>query len=92
MPCECRILRLPLVKSGARYCHCPEGSWGLNRRTPFARALLASVAIAAAFSLAASSFFPALVIGVFWKRANKWGAISGMVAGLGICMYYMVKT
>ena len=46
----------------------------------------------AAFSLAASSFFPALVIGVFWKRANKWGAITGMVAGLGICMYYFVTT
>jgi cation/acetate symporter len=48
--------------------------------------------VGAAFSLAASSFFPALVVGVFWKRANKWGAVAGMVAGLGICMYYMVKT
>jgi cation/acetate symporter len=43
-----------------------------------------------AFSLAASAFFPALVLGVFWKRANKWGAICGMVAGLGICMYLHV--
>jgi len=48
--------------------------------------------VGAAFSLAASSFFPALVIGVFWKRANKWGAICGMIAGLGTCMYYMVQT
>ena len=48
--------------------------------------------VGAAFSLAASSFFPALVLGVFWRRANKWGAICGMVAGLGICMYYMVTT
>jgi cation/acetate symporter len=48
--------------------------------------------VGAAFSLAASAFFPALVLGVFWKRANKIGAIAGMVAGLGICMYYMVKT
>jgi cation/acetate symporter len=48
--------------------------------------------VGAAFSLAASSFFPALVIGVFWKRANKWGAILGMIAGLGTCMYYMVQT
>jgi len=48
--------------------------------------------VGAAFSLAASGFFPALVIGVFWKRANKWGAISGMVAGLGVCMYYMYTT
>ena len=48
--------------------------------------------VGAAFSLAASAFFPALVLGVFWKRANKWGAISGMVAGLGVCMYYMYNT
>ncbi len=48
--------------------------------------------VGAAFSLAASAFFPALVLGVFWKRANKWGAIAGMAAGLGICMYYMVRT
>jgi cation/acetate symporter len=48
--------------------------------------------VGAAFSLAASAFFPALVLGVFWKRANKWGAITGMVAGLGVCWYYMSTT
>jgi cation/acetate symporter len=48
--------------------------------------------VGAAFSMAASAFFPALVLGVFWKRANKWGAIAGMVAGLGICLYYMLHT
>jgi cation/acetate symporter len=48
--------------------------------------------VGAAFSLAASAFFPALVLGVFWRRANKWGAIVGMAAGLGVCMYYMVQT
>jgi len=48
--------------------------------------------VGAAFSLAASSFFPALVLGVFWRRANKWGAIVGMSAGLGVCMYYMYTT
>ena len=46
----------------------------------------------AAFSLAASAFFPPLVMGVFWKRANKWGAIIGMLAGLGVCLYYMLRT
>ena len=45
--------------------------------------------VGAAFSLGASSFFPALVLGVFWKRANKWGAIAGMLVGLGLCAYYM---
>ena len=48
--------------------------------------------VGAAFSMAASAFFPALVLGVFWKRANKAGAIVGMVAGLGICLYYMLHT
>ncbi|MHB1401443.1 MAG: sodium:solute symporter family protein [Thiobacillus sp.] len=48
--------------------------------------------VGAAFSLAASAFFPALVLGVFWKRANYLGAVVGMLAGLGVCMYYMVIT
>ena len=48
--------------------------------------------VGAAFSFAASAFFPALVMGIFWKRATKWGAIAGMVTGLGVCMYYMFTT
>ncbi|MEK6244630.1 MAG: sodium:solute symporter family protein [Pseudomonadota bacterium] len=48
--------------------------------------------VGAAFSLAASAFFPPLVMGIFWKRANKWGAIVGMAAGLAICIYYMMRT
>jgi cation/acetate symporter len=48
--------------------------------------------VGAAFSLAASGFFPALVCGVFWRRANKTGAILGMLGGLGVCMYYMYIT
>ena len=48
--------------------------------------------VSAAFSFAAASFFPALVLGVFWKRANKWGASLGMIAGLGITFYYMATT
>ena len=48
--------------------------------------------VGAAFSLAASAFFPALVLGVFWKRANYLGAVLGMVAGLAVCMFYMVTT
>ncbi|MBF0309154.1 MAG: VC_2705 family sodium/solute symporter [Magnetococcales bacterium] len=46
--------------------------------------------VAWAFSIAASSFFPALTLGIFWKRANKWGAISGMLAGMGICLFYLI--
>ena len=48
--------------------------------------------VGAAFSLAASGFFPALVCGVFWKRANYLGAVLGMSAGLGTCAYYMYTT
>jgi cation/acetate symporter len=48
--------------------------------------------VSAAFSLAAASFFPALTLGIFWKRANKWGATLGMLAGTGITFYYMCIT
>ncbi len=47
--------------------------------------------VAWAFSLAAAALFPALVMGIFWKRANKAGAVSGMVVGLLITLYYMVR-
>jgi cation/acetate symporter len=47
--------------------------------------------VSAAFSLAASAFVPALALGVFWQRANRWGAVCGMVAGLGLSCYYMLQ-
>ena len=48
--------------------------------------------VSAAFSFAASSFFPALVMGIFWRRANKWGATFGMVVGLAVTFTYMAHT
>ena len=48
--------------------------------------------VGAAFSIAASSLFPVLVLGVFWKRTTRRGAVAGMVAGLGVCIYYIVST
>jgi len=48
--------------------------------------------VSTAFSLAGSAFFPALVLGIFWKRANKWGAIAGMLSGAGVALYYMTIT
>jgi cation/acetate symporter len=48
--------------------------------------------VSAAFSFAGAAFFPALVLGVFWKRANTWGALCGMGAGLGLTCYYMATT
>jgi cation/acetate symporter len=48
--------------------------------------------VSAAFSFAAASFFPVLVLGNFCKRANNWGASLGMVAGLGTTCYCMATT
>jgi len=48
--------------------------------------------VSAAFSFAASAFFPALTLGIFWKRATGIAASLGMVAGLGTTLYYMVLT
>jgi len=48
--------------------------------------------VAWAFSLAAAGIFPALVMGVWWKRANSAGAIAGMILGFGVCLYYLVGT
>jgi cation/acetate symporter len=48
--------------------------------------------VGAAFSLAASLLFPALVLGVFWKRANHVGAMAGMLTGFLVCLFYMLHT
>ena len=48
--------------------------------------------VSAAFSFAAASFFPALSLGIFWKRATGTAAALGMVAGLGVTFYYMLTT
>jgi len=48
--------------------------------------------VSAAFSFAAASFFPALSLGIFWKRATGIAAALGMMAGLGVTSYYMVTT
>jgi cation/acetate symporter len=47
--------------------------------------------VALAFGLAASSIFPALMMGIFYKRMNKEGAIAGMVAGLGVTLLYVFQ-
>ncbi|PKN41029.1 MAG: cation acetate symporter, partial [Deltaproteobacteria bacterium HGW-Deltaproteobacteria-20] len=48
--------------------------------------------VALAFGLASSSFFPIIVLGIFWKRASKEGAICGMISGIGFTMLYIVQT
>ncbi|GAB2485274.1 cation acetate symporter [Promicromonospora xylanilytica] len=48
--------------------------------------------VAFAFGLAASTFFPILLLGIFWKRTNAAGAVSGMLAGLAFTSTYMIYT
>lgn len=47
--------------------------------------------VTAAFSIAASAFFPALVLGIFWGRANRSGAVLGMVSGLAVTLFYLIR-
>ncbi len=47
--------------------------------------------VALAFGLAAASFFPAIVLGIFDKRMNREGAVAGMVVGISLMLYYMFK-
>jgi len=46
--------------------------------------------VTCAFSLAASTFFPVLLLGLYWPGMNRVGAIAAMVSGLGLCFYYIV--
>jgi cation/acetate symporter len=47
--------------------------------------------VALAFGLAAASFFPAIVLGIFYKKMNKEGAIGGMIVGISLMLFYMAK-
>ncbi len=47
--------------------------------------------VALAFGLAAASFFPAIILGIFYKKMNKEGAIAGMIVGIGLMLFYMLK-
>ena len=47
--------------------------------------------VALAFGLAAASFFPAIILGIFVKRMNKEGAVAGMVIGMLLMLFYMMK-
>jgi len=47
--------------------------------------------VAASFSLAASAFVPAMVLGIFWRGVTRYGAIAGMLSGLGVALYYMLS-
>ncbi len=44
-----------------------------------------------AFSIAGSAFFPALVLGIFWERATRAGALAGMIVGIVLSIYYILR-
>jgi len=48
--------------------------------------------VAFAFGLAASSFFPIIILGIFTKWVNREGAIAGMISGIGFTMFYIIQT
>lgn len=64
---------------------CIAGYFGINPP-----GFVAAV-VALAFGLAAASFFPAIILGIFDKRMNKEGAITGMIIGLALMLFYMLK-
>ena len=47
--------------------------------------------VALAFGLAAASFFPAIILGIFYKKMNKEGAVSGMIVGMLFMLFYILK-
>jgi cation/acetate symporter len=64
---------------------CLAGYFGINPPG------FVAATVALAFGLAASSFFPAILLGIFSKRINKEGAISGMLVGVCFMLFYMLK-
>ena len=64
---------------------CVAGYFGINPP-----GFVAAV-VALAFGLAAASFFPAIILGIFYKRMNKQGAVAGMIVGIVTMLLYMIK-
>ena len=73
------------ARISAFFAVCIAGYFGINPP-----GFVAAV-VALAFGLAAASFFPAIVMGIFYKQMNKEGAIAGMLAGISLMVYYMLK-
>ena len=73
------------ARISAFFAVCIAGYFGINPP-----GFVAAV-VALAFGLAAASFFPAIVMRIFYKQMNKEGAIAGMLVGISLMVYYMLK-
>ena len=73
----------------ARFASLGPFSWRLTSGSTLPPAFVAKT-VAFAFGLAASSFFPTLIMGIFSKKVNKHGAIAGMITGIGFTSGYIV--
>ena len=76
---------LTIARLSALFAVCIAGYFGINPP-----GFVAAV-VALAFGLAAASFFPAIVMGIFYKKMNREGATAGMIAGISIMLFYMLK-
>jgi cation/acetate symporter len=86
---------IPAIAPGplARFQKMPSSTIGkkvLAALLALPRLALIAQMVAWAFSMAASTFFPIVLLGIFWKRANGPGAIAGMIGGLVTTIFYMV--
>ncbi|WP_299555062.1 sodium:solute symporter family protein [Seonamhaeicola sp.] len=76
---------LVVARLSAVIAVCVAGYFGINPPD------FVAATVALAFGLAAASFFPAIILGIFSKRMNKEGAIAGMVTGTLLMLFYMAK-
>nr|WP_299067310.1 sodium:solute symporter family protein [uncultured Allomuricauda sp.] len=76
---------LVVARLSAVFAVCIAGYFGINPPD------FVAATVALAFGLAAASFFPAIILGIFSKRINKEGAIAGMVIGILLMLFYMMK-
>ena len=64
---------------------CVAGYFGINPPD------FVAATVALAFGLAAASFFPAIILGIFTKKMNREGAVTGMIVGILVMLFYMLK-
>ncbi len=76
---------LIIARMSAVFAVCVAGYFGINPPD------FVAATVALAFGLAAASFFPALLMGIFYKKMNKEGAVAGMVVGIVAMLFYMLK-